>query len=332
MGQKQNQRRPNALTQQDEAKKEPLTNSKEQQSHQCCTDDLTQQVKATERSVPKIKPRTTHNQQTNDKEMPEGTDELNQKGQKTERSAPEIKRKPKHDQHTPGKELPAIKKHLKQFNKKLREEVFKEQLKQLGGSDITSKFFADLNFTCRKMDKRGGSLQLKSHGIVLYIPSRALGDDLQDIFIYVKDTVQSSYQTVKMIFCGTSGPKGNISAILTFPMKHSCKWELCGDHQGSVANSSADKSGCMSDTVKFCDGLCIMITDHSIRREDQRLTDARAADVPPLTVKTFYLGIGATEPSDKDGEMNITSKEPQLRLIVYNVEDQHATITAQVAV
>ena len=36
----------------------------------------------------------------------------------------------------------------------------------------------------------------------------------------------------------------------------------------------------------------------------------------------------------QDGEMNITSKEPQLRLIVDNVEDQHATctITAQVAV
>ncbi|XP_071804801.1 uncharacterized protein [Asterias amurensis] len=91
------------------------------------------------------------------------TDELNQKGQETERSAPKIKSKPKHKQQTPGKELPAIKKHLKQFKEHLQREVFNEQLKQQGGSDITSKVLADLNFTGRMMDKRGGSLQLTSH-------------------------------------------------------------------------------------------------------------------------------------------------------------------------
>ncbi len=74
-----------------------------------------------------------------------------------------------------------------------------------------------------------------------------------------------------------------------------------GVHQGSIAKSSADISGCLSHTVKFHKGHCIMITDHSIngREEDARLKDSQASYVPLLTVKIFFLKTGATEPSHK---------------------------------
>ena len=162
---------------------------------------------------------------------------------------------------TSCKELPEIEEHLVEFRK---------QLKQQGGCrDVTSMVVSNLNFAGRMMDKKGGCLQLKSHGVVLYIPPDALGDGPQEIYIYVQQNLTSSSHTVKngfvspIVHCGTSGLKFNLPVILTFPVQSSSSpSKLMGVRQDSSTQPWADISDCSSEVVLFHDGLCTVISDH----------------------------------------------------------------------
>ncbi|XP_071804354.1 uncharacterized protein [Asterias amurensis] len=158
----------------------------------------------------------------------------------------------------PNKELPEIEKELKLFRKLLN------QQKDVG---ITQIEISNVNFTGRIVDSRGGRLQLKSHGVVLYIPPGALGDEPQEIFVYVQQNLASSSQNgfvSPIVHCGTSGLKFNIPVILSFPVhvKDSSQWKLSGVRQDSSTKPWADIPDCSSDTILVNDNLCTVVVDH----------------------------------------------------------------------
>ncbi|XP_071803965.1 uncharacterized protein [Asterias amurensis] len=224
--------------------------------------------------IKKLETKLEAGQRATCKEMPETEENLKDaKGQTQDEKrdltqkdkVPASKKKPQTElspgQQTSCKEIPEIEEHLVEFRKQLKQ--------QEGCRDITSMVVSNLNFKGRMMDKKGGCLQLKSHGVVLYIPPDALGDEPQEIYIYVQQNLKSSHHTVKngfvspIVHCGTSGLKFNLPVILTFPVQSkSSSPKLMGVRQDSSTQPWVDSSDCSSEVVLFHDGLCTVISDH----------------------------------------------------------------------
>ncbi|XP_033640563.1 uncharacterized protein LOC117300829 isoform X2 [Asterias rubens] len=185
---------------------------------------------------------------------------LNKPAPHADPSVPPVPAKPPLSSLPPkkNKELPEIKKELK---------LFRKLLNQQKDVDITKIEISNVNFTGRIVDSRGGRLQLKSHGVVLYIPPGALGDEPQEIFVYVQQNLTSSSQNgfvTPIVHCGTSGLKFNIPVILSFPVhvKDSSQWKLSGVRQDSSTEPWADIPDCSSDTILVNDNLCTVVVDH----------------------------------------------------------------------
>ncbi len=207
---------------------------------------------------------------------------------------------------THNKELPEIEEELKSFRALLKEQK---------DVDITKVVIGNVNFTGRMVDSRGGRLKLKSHGVNLYIPPGALGDEPQEIFIYVQQNLNTCHHTLEdgfvspIVHCGTSGLKFNLPVILTFPVhvKDSSRWELTGVRQDSSTEPWADISDCSKDTtVLVNDNLFTVVVDHFTGYGAVgRPSKSPASCLLPLRIKVYNSQQNAIDPVDGCAELRV---------------------------
>ncbi|XP_038051982.1 uncharacterized protein LOC119724820 isoform X2 [Patiria miniata] len=137
-------------------------------------------------------------------------------------------------------------------------------------NNSTKLIFTSVDFTAGLLDKKGGRLQLRYHGVTLDVPPGAL-EDVEMVYIYVQRSLEFSPIGEEgfaspLVHCGLSGLKFKTPVVLTFPvhLEDPSAWELKGIQQDSSGTpwKEISSESCQDSLVVFKERLCTMVVDH----------------------------------------------------------------------